>query len=377
MYKRVLIISFTLLFLMVLFGCSEKVSAPNENSNVEFGDYTASSEAPAFNDPLLLSSNDIEFDDAMMSSADFDSMITDAGYYHLRMIWGSLRYDSTIAVESDWSGSLTISRGGLIIRRLIHWERGQDSILDRTDRKLIEWISKTTVHNDGLSVDIIIPPIRPEFDTSYVTDPATGDTVDIVIDIVSPAPVNITFESGPYSRTFELYELSTLDTVITIDEFNSIAFHALKIDRRPCPRGFLSGGWGVNDEGQGIFRGEWRNRHGQVIGHYQGHYEVNENGRNIFVGKWIDQSGRFEGFIRGTYDLMPDVNANGTAFDMAGGWFAGQIYNSERVSIGDLKGRYIPASDENRGFMMGRWKINCPEFNDRMRNSEHMERDGF
>lgn len=388
MIKKLLLPLIALSFVFWSYGCSDNTTEPDDLGNLnlseEFGGYTAVSETPAFDDPILIEEGikDTEYDDPMMSTSGVSSLISDpdAGYYHLRMVWGMLRYDSTVTTETDWTGSLTINRGAEIIRRLIHWELNQDFILPRTDRKLIEWISITTVHNDGLAVDIIIPPVCPIFDTTFVTDPSTGDTLDIVVDTTIPEmePVEVVFETGPYSRTFTLAEIAALDTIVMLDDSNAVAFHGLKIDRRPCPRGFLSGRWGYNDEGEGVFRGVWRGRFGEIAGYFRGIFGVNDIGRRVFVSKWINRNGQFEGFIKGTYNPMPDNNADDMAFERAGGWFRGNIYNAERTAIGVLKGRYKPANDGEGGFLQGRWKINCPEF-ERRRNSfeYHDYEDGF
>jgi len=388
MLRKLLLPLLTLSLVFWTVGCSNNpenlTTTPNDtNLNSDFGGYTATAEKPAFDDPELVTevSSDVDYADPILNSSDVDSMVadTESGYYHLRIIWGQLRYDSTVNVVTDWTGSLSITRGAEIIRRVIRFEPGQDYILPRTDRKLIEWVSKTTVHNDGIGVDIVVPPIRPIFDTSIVPlVTPEGDTVDnIAVDTVYPdvEPVKVSFETGPYSRTFSLSEISTLDTIVYLDDSNAVAFHGLKLDRRPCPRGFLMGYWGHDENSKGIFKGVWTSRFGRITGFLKGNYGVNDEGRKVFFGKWINRAGNFEGFIKGTYGERANENANMIGMMRSGGWFAGKIYNSNRAEIGALHGKYKSSQWLKGGFFQGRWKTYCEKTTDSTDNS--MEKDGF
>ena len=358
--------------LFIFAGCSNNPSSdnlPTDNEfdlQSEFGGYTAISESFAFDDPILISesSDDVDYGDPMYGSAAFDSLVDDpeSGHYHMRIVWGQLRYDSTHTDITDWTGSLSVNRGGEVIRRLIHWELNQDFIIPRTDRKLIEWISKTTVHNDGIVVDLFIPPVLPIFDTSYVWDiDINGDSVEVmVIDTTIPdiEPVEVTFATGPYTRTFSLEELNTLDTIVRLDNSNAVAFHALKINHRECPAGFFNGFWGYNEEGKGVFRGMWISKEGFVTGFVKGHFGVNNEGNNVLFGKYISRSGRFEGFIKGTYESSPDDTNDPTKTT---GMFQARIFNADRIAIGALEGKYRSGEYWEGGFMQGRWKIRCRE----------------
>jgi hypothetical protein len=46
-------------------------------------------------------------------------------------------------------------------------------------------------------------------------------------------------------------------------------------------------------------------------------------------------------------------------FQEAHGWFAGMIFNANRIEIGVLKGRYRSAPWHKNGFFQGRWKLHC------------------
>ena len=376
MLRKLVIINMAVALLGLATSCSDNATGTENTTSAltlesEFGGYTATPEVLADMDLIGEEVGTREYHDAILSLNSVDSVVSDAesGYFHFRAIWGQLCYDSTFTTPTDWTGSLTISQGVEILRKVIRFEPRQDYILERTDRKLIEWVSATTVHNDGIWVDIFIPPVRPQFDTSLIDEvDSLGNTIPvIVVDTVypKPAPVTVSFETGPYSRTFSISELEGLDTIVTLDDSNQVAFQAIKIERVPCPRGVLSGRWGVDEEGEQVFRGKWISRHGFIEGYVHGHYGENEAGEKVFFGKWVSESGRFEGFLKGRYGLRPNYHADPMAFHRAGGWFAGHVYSADEAEIGRLKGKFRLGFDDSPGYFQGHWKLYCynPESN--------------
>ncbi len=384
--KIFLILSLIALALIAL-GCSKTAVEPEAtveepNMTDEFGGYLAMNESPGFGDDSLTneaSASEEEYDDPYLAGAGLDSILSDpeAGHYHLRIIWGRLRYDSTSTTPTDWTGSLSITRGVEILRRTIRFERNQDYIEPRKDRRLIEWVSQTTVHHDGIAVDIFIPPARPKIDTVRITyyDSLGQPHVEIQIDTTWPTikPVTVDFKTSPYSRTFNLDELASLDTIVYLDDSNAVAFNAFKLNRFPCPRGFLAGVWGFNEEGRGVFRGVWMDRVGRVDGFLKGHFGKNANGEQVFFGKWVSRLGQFEGFIRGHWGFLDCVGNDPSNGCYLSGFFRGRIFNSNRIEVGVLAGQFKGAnmmSDVPGGFFQGRWKLFCPgELTDE-RNSE-------
>ncbi|MCK4606842.1 MAG: hypothetical protein KAU35_06055 [candidate division Zixibacteria bacterium] len=348
MIKRLLPLILMTTLVIWTAGCSDRGTESATESgtlNLEdpFGGYTSAAEKPAFGDTELLTDAeaDEEYDDPILLSPGVDLLTSEdseAGRYHMRILWGKLRYDPNVTDVTDWTGSLTVSRGVEIIRRVIRFELGQDYIPTRTDPALIEWVSFTTVHNDGIAVDILIP-----------LDP----------DAVDPEPVTVTFETGPYSRAFSLEELMSLDTIVYLEDSNAVAFHAFKLDHVTCMRGFLSGRWGYDENDEGRFRAVWRSRNGQAAGYVTGHFGVNDDGQKVIFGKLVSRDGQFEGFIRGTYDHHASRNANRHALRRAGGWFQGGIYDADGVEIGVLRGKYRSHPSFKNGFLQGRWKLRC------------------
>ena len=375
--KEILLAFMPALLLLLAIGCSNKNVEPEllidePNLTDEFGGYSTASESPGFGDDQLLDeayASDDEFDDPMLSDPAVTELTSDpqAGLYHLRIVWGQLRFDSSVTNPTDWSGSLSITRGAVIIRRVINFELGQDYVVPRTDRKLIEWVSQTTVHNDGIAVDLLVPPVKPVLDTTEVevTDSAGNIVIIIVVDTTWPQvePVTVSFNTGPYSTTFDLEELVSLDTIVFLEDSNAVAFHALKLDRFPCPRGFLAGRWGFADSTSGLFRGVWLNRAGLVVGYTRGHFGQRDNGQKVFFGKWVSRDGRFEGFIKGHWEL-DDISLTADSSARASGLFRGQIFSETRHQIGYLGGHFGTAESESDaigGFFQGRWKIICPD----------------
>lgn len=355
-------------------GCSDNTISEQTTAELnlqdDFGGYTASDEAPAFADGDLLDAADeeVEFNDPVANSPEVVDLSEDSesGHFHLRAVWGRLEFDPTVSEATDWTGSLTITRGAMVVRRVIRFERGQDYIEPRHERTLVEWVSQTTVHNDGIGVDIFVPPPIPEIDSVeiYVID-SLGDTVGVRIRVdtlwLEPDPVTVAFETGPYSRTFTLRELARLDTVVYLEDSNAVAFHAHELNHCICRRGFLRGTWGYDDEGNGVFKAVWIGCAGFPSGYMRGHWGVNDNGRKVFFGKWISANGAFEGLIRGVWGNRPTTNANDLANRRAGGYFAGRIYNGEGTEIGALGGRYVSHPQHRHGFLQGRWKLYCNE----------------
>ncbi|RKX28327.1 MAG: hypothetical protein DRP47_04615 [Candidatus Zixiibacteriota bacterium] len=377
-------LAFSLLALVLMIwavGCSDNPAETTTNQTLdldsEFGGYTASAEKPGFDDPDLVAEADADedYDDVMLASPAVEELIADpdAGYYHIRAVWGRLCYDSTVTEVTDWTGSLAISRGVEIIRRVIRFEPG-DYILERTDPALIEWHSLTTVHNDGIAVDLFVPRPKPILDSILIPEvDSLDDTIWVtVIDTTYPElePVTLTFETGPYSYTFSMEELVSLDTIVIIDDSNVVVFHGFKLDRFPCPRGFLSGRWGYNEEDEGVFRGTWMSKRGRISGYLKGHYGENSDGLKVFFGKWISSNGKFEGFLKGIYGQHPNYHANEHAFRRSTGWFAGGIFAANGAEIGVLKGRYGSRPNKSKGFFQGRWKLRCNDITDTISNEE-------
>ena len=267
--KRTLFAALMVLGMLgLLIGCSDNGTQPDNQESIadQFGGYTPTDEQPAFGETALAADMqaDVEFDDPMLTDPVVDDDINNAAaIYALRIVWGQMEYDSTVTTVTDWSGSLSVSWGAIVVRRTIRFEPATDWIVPRTDRKVVEFVSKTTVHNDGLHVNVYQPPS------------ATDDIK------------TITFETAPYSITLDVNNLMKMDTVIELDDGNAVSIQSHKIMRGACPRGFLGGVWGHDDQGNRIFKGRWISADGSLKGHLKGTWGVDVDGvkQNVFSGK--------------------------------------------------------------------------------------------
>jgi len=369
MFRKIAFPLFAAALLIWAVGCSDGPSEPQidedlPNINDEFGGYTATDEAPGFGDADLVAmeGEEEEVDDELLASPVIQGWVIDPNVlaFHFRAVWGQLCYDSTVTTPTDWTGSLTLSRGGILTRRLIHWELNQDFLLPRDTREVVKWQSTTTVHHDGLAFDLLIPWVIV-YDTTFIVD-ALDDTT-FTVDTIAPEPFTLTFETGPYTRTFDMRELAALDTIVYVDDAdsNAVVFQGYQKFRNVCPRGVLSGRWGYDEDGNGIFKGIWHSRFGYVDGYVEGTFGVNDNDEQVFFGKWIDRSGEFEGLLAGTYGLHPSINSSEMAKRRAGGWLEGKIYDADEAEIGALKGRFKSHYNFPAGWFQARWKLHCFE----------------
>ncbi len=340
----------TILFLVVpvlvgflLAGCSSTTEPQDTTANLEdFGSYTTAKEEPSFGDPYIEALMDVEssVDDPVALSPVVDSIENQerTAAYCFRMVWGNLEGDSGVTEPTNWSGTLTISRGAIIVTKTIRFEPGQDYLLPRHNDsgiylpEKLRWVSKTVGGIDGIATRLLIPP--------SITD-----------DIVT-----VTYESAQLTITFDISALEDLDTLISIGSGNAISFEATRCEpsTNVARRGHLIGRWSRNLHGEGVFSGAWMTSTGRVIGSVRGNWGVDSTGAHIFVGKYIDRDGNFRGFVKGLWRIR------GTGV-MAWGQFRGRIFNADREPIGVLKGHFKKSDTRRGGYFAGQWCVgeNC------------------
>ncbi len=325
---------------LVASGCSSTNNPSELNTKADdFGPYLATDEEPYFGDAAveqIVTTGETEYEDPVALSAVVDSVenLAVPDIFCFRMVWGNLEHDSGITELTNWSGKLTISRGAIVVTRLIWFEPGQDYLLPRYNDdgfyvpEELAWVSKTSVHIDGIATKLFIPPS------------------------VNEEVVTVEYESEQLTISFTMDQLETLDTMIAIGPGNAIAFHSTRFDPTHRLRGFLAGTWGRDDDGNGIFIGKWMSSNGRMLGSVMGKWGHDDDGRPVFVGKWIDQSGKFEGFLKG-YWRVRGIGDN------AVGRFWGRIFNADREPIGLLHGHFKKGETRRGGFFAGRWCVGC------------------
>jgi hypothetical protein len=358
-----------LALVLVWAGCQSTADVPSVGDELltreqvvdlddEYGGYNFGDESPAFADPYLATTYGPEADVEYIDPMEDDPAVTRArlrerelrrAHRYLLITWGNLRADTTIDFVTDWSGSLSVENGVVLLKRTIAFD-ARDEILPRTSRDLLEWVSYTRPHFDGIVVALHGLCRRDTMpDDNGFTH---GDTAH--------APLEVTFATEPLTVTFTEDELANLHRVIPVDDHgNAVAFNTVVVMPQPCPSGFLAGQWrNVEDRPGGVFRGKWISHNGLHMGYLRGVYGPNSRGEKVFFGKWINHGGQFHGLLKGRY---------GAFGDRPRGWFEGVWFNRARRQMGGLKGEWrvgdnITTVDNasRGGYFRGVWAQRCP-----------------
>ncbi len=301
--------------------------------NADHGGYDATAEAPGFGDSEMLgmfgeetpAGDLMEVDPGVMGfEEEPDSRVT-----FLRLSWGQLRHPEDNSVLTDWSGSIQVDRGALVVLRLVRFEPATDWIvMPREDPLLVEFHSQTSSHFDGLMLKIVDP------------DPESGE------------PNDITIALGGETIVMPVADLDGYSDIIDVDDLgNQISLQSPEIN--DCPNGFLRGLWVSRHNGtdRGVFRGAITEYGGGLRGHLRGHWGINEEDEQVFRGKMIGRDGQFLAFIEGNWT---DEGEGGRAH----GEFEGVMLSEGGMIIGNLGGHYRTGIRRG-GFLGGRWVEAC------------------
>lgn len=257
---------------------------------------------------------------------------------YVRILWGNLdgaRPELRTLPEDTpawtvWDGSLSVTEGAIALRKTILFERPYDHLLPRVGFQALSWHSTTLPHVDGILVCVLSRP-----------------------DAEGNLPGEITFETGPATRTFAIADLADLEETVRVDDQgNGVSFVGLSGRPGLCPRGFLGGLWKANDDGDGgVFRGRVTHDHGRLRGYVMGRYGTTRDGDRVFAGKFIDEEGRILGLLQGTWE--PSAEEDGT------GVFRGRWAGRDGETAGLLRGRYLTRPDRPGGVFQGYWERSC------------------
>ncbi|HTE50564.1 MAG TPA: hypothetical protein VK698_06835 [Kofleriaceae bacterium] len=288
---------------------ADEIAAALELDN---GGFTMDDEAPQFGDEDGFAAAELEdetdFDDPMDRdpAVDADRSAPDAAIYHAAVLWGQMPADLDAEVAFDWSGTLSINRGAMIIRRVVAFEDETDAVDPRTDRRTIHFTSVTRPHADGFRLTIVDPQPESADPLVLTYTPDTG----------TPYSVEMTaLLDGPQSD--EVDELG-----------NRLVAVAMREPVDVCETGFLRGRWHRVRDGRGRFLGEVTNADGDPVGHLRGVYGQRRAGEKVFFGKFIDRTGRFRGLLGGNY------------------------------GDGHFRGRWLDRGDPERGVLAGEYREN-------------------
>jgi len=329
--------------LLAFAGCESLFSddaetASREEMLAEYGGFDTGDELEAFGDADLRASytDDPEYQDDMEG----DDAVT-AAYRHpraqrylIRVVWGNIQRPDTTDEDdpwdcpvTDWSGSLQVSGGVVVVRRPIRFETPADQIIrPRSGPSRVSWISHTQPHVDGILFEAI--------DVPEAGDAESANSVSINTPLYT---VEIPFgELDGYREFLEIGECSKISIVATRNQYTG------------PPAGFVEGGWIAETDSSGYFRGGWISANGRIAGYLRGRYTVRD-GRRVLLGKWITASGAFGGLMKGTW--QPSRGDSGPD-----GFFEARWVDEFFIVRGVLRGHYHICPEGGAGFFHGHWK---------------------
>ena len=277
----------TPLFLTTLaIGCAPVSLEDQIASDLELanGGLDTADEAPDFGDSATFTAATLDPEHAVADAMDTDAAVTtlraDRAATHLRvaLVWGQLPPDRAATTPHDWTGRVAISRGALVVRRVIGFEDATDRVLPRTAHDAVAFESQTRPFADGLVLEVLTDA------TDLSTVSLTYTSRDGAVAAAVPLAALV---AGPQTR-----DVGT--------DGNRLTAMALRADDA-CDRGFVRGRWQALRPGLGRFLGVATDSDGAPIGRMRGIWGQRADGGQAFFGKYIDGEGRFRGLMIGTY----------------------------------------------------------------------------
>jgi hypothetical protein len=284
------------------------------------GGFDTADEAPLFGQDDVFAAAAIEADASVADTMASDPSVTTlenapAGARHRVLIaWGRMPADPN-GTPRDWSGSLALSRGALVVGRTIGFEDATDHLLPRQSPTTVAFQSVTKPFADGLVLRVLDP------------DPTQG-------------ALHLTYTSADGSVTYDLDLSQLLTGPISIDagDGNRVVAVSLR-ELDACDHGFMRGRWVALRPGLGVYRGVIASADGDIAGHIRGIWGERKNGNKVMFGKFIDRDGHFRGILAGQYE-------------------AGHFRARWLTAAGDhgvAGGIYVDAPNVRGGMFAGRW----------------------
>lgn len=316
---------------VALIGCSggeqndSRQDLPDSEEHDWDGFYDSKDEKPGFGDPEILAMvEDDPYDDPFDDPFDDQTKAgTSTNAIYIRVLWGNLIVDKDEDYVRDYSGSISIDDGLLVIERTVKFDYYDSEIETREDPTIVAWKSRILPHYDGLVLRL---------------EPGTTDDQSNILHI----------QIGPYSTDFfvaELSDLLLLEKTGYGDDQIAIASHLEK----PEGSGFLSGHWRDRvATSDGIFKGKWETDSGDLLGYSRCRYIPEGQGAGIVRGKYIDLNGYFQGLIDGDYKR--------TRTEIQSGIFNLDWVSQTGEKLGLLEGLYFKKDSAGYGFALANWK---------------------
>lgn len=301
-------------------GDSQEVSSALEQPN---GGFDTADEEPAFGAEAELSASAIEDDHAVVDplASDPATVALDAasatGGFRAIVLWGKIPADRDTPDARDWSGSLAVSRGGLLVRHTIAFEDRTDQLLPRTAIDTVSFQSQTRPYVDGLALTILDP--TPSATTSQTLTYRSADGASVyTLDLAQLAAGPIVVDAG---NGFKLIAIG----------------HRRQLDA--CDRGFMRGRWHTLSSRLGTYLGVVTDDNGERIGHVRGVWGQRRNGESVLFGKFIDREGHFRGILAGKFE---------------GGEYRAH-WIDRQGDRGAAHGVYFAGASASAGHFLGRW----------------------
>jgi len=329
-------ILFTLVLAFSISACQKDGPLDSGDENLAADDielvlaseFDTNDENPAFGKASLQTDDDTEVrvDDNLTTDTDRNRIMdTDSTtkVYFVRMTFGRLEGDTTATDVVDWSGSLQVNKGAIVVRKTIKFERGDRLDLPRESRQELNFKAFTVTRYDGIAFAI-------------VDDPA--------LDLDGILTVN----AGQFSTTFSFSELDSLGFLqeVGADEISIISHSKFAA---PFAGGFFTGHWYRVTGNSGGFEGRWISPDSDKVGHLKGRWGKGRRGSREMHGKIINDDGTFIGKLNGEWGYNRTQGRRG--------WLAGKYVNRSNQTVGTFKGHFHTGTPEDRkGFMAGRWK---------------------
>jgi hypothetical protein len=326
---RKLSLPFTLLMALPTVACLDRggdgdtqdVSTALEQTN---GGFDTTDEPPTFGAEADFSAAAIEDDNVTTDPLASDPVIGDmdrasvATGFRAVVVWGKIPADPDATETRDWSGSLKISRGALLVQHTIAFEARTDKLLPRLTRDTVSFKSVTQGYVDGLALTVLDPtPSTTTAGQTLTYTSADGATV-YTLDLSQLAAGPIVVDAG---GGFKL---------IAIGHRRQIA---------DCDRGFMRGRWHALSPHLGRFLGIVTDENGERVGHVRGVYGQRRNGDSVLFGKFINREGHFRGILAGTFE--------------SGEYRARWI--TREGEHGTAHGAYFEGASPRAGHFLGRW----------------------
>jgi hypothetical protein len=355
-------------FALILSACSNQPTTPDAKdlTALDSGKYVGQSQEQVrdllvpiedlakfeSNSPIWRTlANDQIYDDKDSPLNADPATISDAFFeiYSVRAVWGQIG-DVTGGANlmMDWSGGMTHNSAAMmVLRSLIDFEHGQDSVFRRDNVPGIFWKSATGGDDafDGVHVELYHPK-----DVVYIVEPW------------------LVFKAGPVELTIPFSQLADLDTVITLSDGIAVSIQSRLVRTRDCPSGYLAGAWVNKSETAGHFYGKWIASDGQPMGYLRGEFGTTDDGSRWFAGHWYSNGGDLQGYLKGEWGYRhEDYPHPCLACDWRVGWFRGRFSDAEGNDRGHLRGRFgrhdghpTISADGEAGLFFGKWEIDCP-----------------